>query len=127
MNNGRDPILEPYAPAEFIRFIELFNAEEYFDAHEILEDLWVMTPGEEGEFYKGLIMLAVGLLHARNGRERGAKGVMEGALNHLRKFPDHYGGLDRADAVAIGERILEGVLEFTPPTLGSGGIRTPGK
>jgi predicted metal-dependent hydrolase len=108
MSPARDPILSPYPPAEFLRFVELFNQQEYFEAHEILEDLWVMTPGEEREFYKGLIMLAVGLLHARSKRKRGAVGVLTGALEHLRKYPATYGGLDREQSVAVAQAILDG-------------------
>ena len=106
MTNAHDPILVPYPPTEFLRYVELFNATEYFDAHEILEDLWVVTTGEEREFYKGLIMLAVGLLHAERGNTRGTIGVLQGALDHLQKFPDHFGGLDRAPAVRAGATVL---------------------
>lgn len=108
MSRKTDPILVPYPPAEFLRYVELFNAGDYFEAHEVLEDLWVMTTGEERAFYKGLIMLAVGLLHAQRGNKRGAKGVLEGALAHLADYPPLHGGLDRAEAVALGQGILDG-------------------
>jgi predicted metal-dependent hydrolase len=100
--------MTPYPPAEYQRYIELFNSGEYFEAHEILEDLWVMTPGEERGFYKGLIMLSVGLLHAERGNDTGARGVLTGALEHLMRYPDGYGNLGRDEPVALAQAVLAG-------------------
>ncbi len=108
MTTANDPVVTPYPPPEYKLYIELFNLGEYFEAHEILEDLWAMTPGEERGFYKGLIMLAVGLLHAERGNDTGARGVLTGALEHLKEYPCGYGNLDRDEAVAMARAILSG-------------------
>jgi predicted metal-dependent hydrolase len=113
-----DPVTTPYPPKEFLEYFDLFNAGDYFEAHEILEDLWVMTPGLERNFYKGLIMLAVGLLHAERGNARGAQGVLTGALEHLDPYPESFGGLMRSEAVGRARQVLAGlVVPKTRPTL----------
>jgi len=43
--------------------IEKFNSGEYYDCHDILEDVWFDIRGPSRKFYQGLIHLAVGFYH----------------------------------------------------------------
>lgn len=43
-----------------------FNRGEYYEAHDVLEHLWLQTPpGPEHAFYKGLIQLAGAFVHLK--------------------------------------------------------------
>jgi hypothetical protein len=46
-------------------FFVCFNEERYYEAHDILEHLWLQSAGEDWRFYKGLIQLAGGFVHFR--------------------------------------------------------------
>jgi len=42
-----------------------FNRGEYYEAHDVLEHLWLQCEDEHELFYKGLIQLAGGFVHLR--------------------------------------------------------------
>ena len=53
-------------PEKYVEGIRLFNEEEFFECHEVLEELWQETLGREKKFYQGLIQAAVALFHFGN-------------------------------------------------------------
>jgi predicted metal-dependent hydrolase len=54
------------------RGIELFNAGEYFEAHEELEHAWNEEPGPARELYRALLQVAVAYLQITRGNYSGA-------------------------------------------------------
>ena len=74
--------------------IDLFNAANWYDAHEVWEDLWRETQGEARLFYQGLIQIAVGLHHIKNGNFRGGRRVLERGKAKLADYPPNYCGID---------------------------------
>lgn len=59
---------EDYDP-RYVRFFECFNQQLFFEAHEVLEALWLpQRQGLNGRFYKGLIQLAGAFVHLQKGR-----------------------------------------------------------
>jgi predicted metal-dependent hydrolase len=93
----------PYA-AGYLEGLTLFNAGHYFEAHEVLEDLWRITPGPEREFYQGLIQLAVILHHLGRKNFRGAANVLLTCRRHLLPFTPSCGGIDVGLLVAMLDR-----------------------
>ncbi len=77
-----------------IRGIALFNAAEFFEAHEVLEDVWRAAPEPEKKFLQGLIQVAVGLHHHSRGNIVGCRSLLARAGRNLSRYPAHYGGLD---------------------------------
>ena len=69
-----DTAADEYDPL-YLKGIAYFNACEFFEAHEVWEDLWKSYSGELRLFYKGLIQAAVALHHFGNGNIRGARKV----------------------------------------------------
>jgi uncharacterized protein len=67
-------------------FIRLFNKEDFYEAHEVLEELWLETAGDQKTFYKGLIQCAVALAHWKNGNPRGAHQVGHRSISILEAF-----------------------------------------
>lgn len=62
-----------------------FDAGEYFEAHEVWEDLWNEANGPRHAFLQGLIQIAVALHHARNGNYKGPHKLFARALDYLKK------------------------------------------
>jgi predicted metal-dependent hydrolase len=79
--------------------VDLFNREEFFEAHEVVEDLWNERDGPEKEFLKGFIQAAVALEHHRRGNRKGFLAVGETAERYLRRASPGAGGLDVAALV----------------------------
>lgn len=77
-------------PAEYLEFIRLFNEEEFFEAHEVLEGLWHRETGESREFYQGLIQIAALFVHLQRGTPEGAKKLLKTATHHLSSYLPAY-------------------------------------
>jgi uncharacterized protein len=77
--------------------IDLFNRGEYFECHEVWEEVWKRSSGEEKLFYQGIIQAAVALLHAERGNVAGAASQFKKAREKLDPLPAVYGG------IALGE------------------------
>jgi len=88
-----DTAAEAYDPL-FLKGIAYFNACEFFEAHEVWEDLWKNYSGELRLFYKGLIQSAVALHHFGNGNIRGARKVYRSSRNYLVQYGPRCLGLD---------------------------------
>lgn len=83
-----------YEP-RYLAGVKLFNDREFFDAHEVLEDLWNECPNEDRRFYQGILQAAVALHHFNNGNLRGAHKLFRTAKDYMGKYPNPYLGLDR--------------------------------
>ncbi len=92
---------------EYLRAIALFNAGEYFAAHEAFESLWRGSTGTERLFYQGLTQAAVALHHLRRGNLRGARAVAERARARLAGVPSPFRALDTVDFAEQLRRFIE--------------------
>jgi len=82
-----DPCSAPIHPqaAEGLR---LFNAGEYFEAHEALENAWNDEPGEVRDLYRGILQIAVAYLHITRGNYNGAVKVYDRSQKWLKDWAD---------------------------------------
>ena len=78
----------------YLEGIEHFNKCDFFEAHEVWEELWADTQGQPRRFYQGLIQVAVCLHHFGNGNIRGAKKLYFGCRGYLQDYRPKYLGLD---------------------------------
>jgi predicted metal-dependent hydrolase len=78
----------------YLAGIVLFNRGDYFEAHEVWEDLWMETAGADKKFYQGLIQAAVALCHFSNGNLRGASKLYRSSTDYLKKYPSPHFGLN---------------------------------
>jgi predicted metal-dependent hydrolase len=44
-------------------FFQCWNAQRYYDAHDVLEQLWLKTDSGDADFFKGLIQAAGAFVH----------------------------------------------------------------
>lgn len=98
-------------------FFRLFNAGEYFAAHEALEAVWKARATPDRDFYQGLIQVAVALEHARRGNLPGARGVLESARRRLQPFFPLHRDLDLAGLLEGAARHLESPHDHPAPRL----------
>ena len=79
---------------DLIKGVDLFNRAHFFDAHEVLEDVWRCVPRDRPSrrHLQGLIQLAVAFHHESTGNDVGAHSVLERAMRNLNgadsSFPD---------------------------------------
>jgi predicted metal-dependent hydrolase len=98
----------------YLAGIDLFNRREFFEAHEVWEELWHATPGPERRFYQGLIQAAVAAYHAGNGNDRGARRLFHSGRKYMSAFPSHYQGLDiPAFWIAMEQALADFLSEAT--------------
>lgn len=79
--------------AGFRRGIELFNRGEFFEAHEVWEDVWRAAPGPEKKFLQGLIQVAVAFVHYQRGNLVGARSLLRRGERNLAGYSEQYAGL----------------------------------
>lgn len=84
----------PDYPPLYLQGIEYFNACEFFESHEVWEELWQDEKGPSRRFYQGLIQAAVALHHFGNGNIRGARKLFVGFQGYLNDYRPQYMGLD---------------------------------
>jgi len=81
---------------EYRRGIALFNRAEFFQAHEVLEDIWRAAPAEEKKFLQGLVQVAVAFHHYSTGNFVGMRSVMDRAMRNLTGHPQRMEGIQLA-------------------------------
>ena len=86
--------------AGFQRGLDLFNRGEFFEAHEVLEDVWRAAPEQERKFLQGLIQVAVALHHHSQGNIVGARSVLARARKNLACYPGKFAGVYLAELCA---------------------------
>ena len=82
---------------ELERGLELIDGGEYFEAHEVLEDLWRAASAEERDFYQGLVHVAVAWHHARRGNRPGFERQLAKAGRRLGPYAPAHRGVDLSD------------------------------
>jgi hypothetical protein len=93
--------------------VERFNRQEFFEAHEEWETIWLAHRGPAREYLKGLIQLAAALHHHRRGNSRGAARLFASASQRIERFPEGFCGVLASEAVAAAGEIL---LRSEPPS-----------
>jgi predicted metal-dependent hydrolase len=96
-------------PAHYLGYFECFNRELYFEAHDVLEELW-LAEGRAGAnygFYKGLIQFAGAFVHLQKDRLRPAAALFRLSRSYLEKYPSPHQRLDVAALLALGAQWLD--------------------
>lgn len=85
----------PDAEASYRAYLDCFNHQLFFEAHDVLEPLWLRErDGPNGPLYKGLIQLAGAFVHLQRGRPQPAGALFRLAAANLVQFPASMGRWD---------------------------------
>lgn len=117
-----DPALDP----RYTGYFACFNEKLYYEAHDVLEDLWLRETGENHPYFKGLIQLAGAFVHLqkqaqrpdhpKDGRRlRPAVRLFQLAARNLAPFQPAHLRLDVDRVVALANEYVAAVeaSEFT--------------
>jgi len=91
-----DNLAEPDIADRYLEGIRLFNEEEFFECHDVLEEIWSECQGAEKSFLQGLIQASVALFHFGNENYGGAKKLYFTSLKRLDTYADDYMGIQLA-------------------------------
>ncbi len=100
--------------------IDLFNEERFWEAHELLEEIWHPATGVERDIIQGLILTAAALVHYQKNENDVCVSILGRAKNKLGTL-DHFKGLDIRRLKASIDQILK---DNTPKLLRIEWIRT---
>jgi len=96
---GLDPFYQGY--------FECFNRGQYYEAHDILEQLWLKDRrGANGAFYKGLIQLAGAFVHLQKDRLRPSAALFKLAGANLGQYAGTHEHLSMTAVLALVEHWL---------------------
>lgn len=98
----------------YMEYFRLFNEQEYYEAHDVLEHIWLGSRGDRYLFYKALIQLAGGYVHLRHHhrepfhrihgkRLRPAARLFRRCAELLSNLPAHYEGLAVDKIIAVAD------------------------
>ena len=79
----------------YVGFFRCFNAQLYYEAHDVLEEVWLPIRGQaQAKFYQGLIQMAGGFVHLQKQRLGPAARLFALALVNFEAYPACHAGLD---------------------------------
>lgn len=88
--------------AHYLGYFECFNRGLFFEAHDVLEELWLADRrGPDGNYYKGLIQLAGAFVHVQKSRLLPAAALFRLARNNLQQYPARHEHFDVKAALAL--------------------------
>ena len=88
--------------ARYLGYFDCFNRQLFYEAHDVLEDLWLLDRhGPSGDFFKGLIQLAGAFVHLQKNRLRPADALFQLAERNLGKYPAQHESTDVAELLAL--------------------------
>lgn len=104
----------------YLEYFRLFNAQEYYAAHDVLEHIWLDAEGERHIFYKALIQFAGGYVHLQHhhrepahrihGRRlRPAARLFRRSAELLRELPARCEGLEVGEIAVMAVACAEGL------------------
>ncbi|HEY2894005.1 MAG TPA: DUF309 domain-containing protein [Pirellulales bacterium] len=107
---GRAMSDESYSPL-YLAGIQHFNVCDFYESHEVWEELWTDYQGPSRKFYQGLIQAAVALHHFGNGNTRGARKLYYSTRGYLEPYRPWHEGLDLEKFLSEFERCFADVTE----------------
>jgi predicted metal-dependent hydrolase len=112
-------MVDPYRPKRFallsmseanhqhyLEGIRLFNAGEFWHAHEQWEICWLDSVEPESLFYKGIIQAAAALVHWKKQNPRGLHRNWEKSRPKLAALPAQMKGIDLRALIADMDRFV---------------------
>jgi uncharacterized protein len=78
---------------KFERGLRHFNAREFFEAHEVWEEVWLVEAEPEKTFLQGIIQIAAAFHHYRRGNTEGAETLLAAGIVKITRFPADHRGL----------------------------------
>lgn len=75
---------------KFEKGVALFNARDFFECHDVIEEIWMEWRGPDRKFFQGIIHVAVGFYHLDNENYRGSRSQLSKGIAKLEQFQPAY-------------------------------------
>lgn len=106
----------------YLKAIDLFNGEKFFECHEVLEEIWheeqKKPESKVRDFIQGVIQVASALHQFKNANLRGAQLLYDSGLKLLAPYGDCFKGIDlkklRSDMFLCFQDILKQPYDTLP-------------
>ena len=109
--------------ARYLGFFHCFNDQQFYEAHEVLESLWLgERKGPNAAFYQGLIQLAGAFVHLQKAQLGPAAALFRLADANLAKYT---GTHHRINIVAVRSLIEQWLLKLKSAESAAGLILGP--
>jgi uncharacterized protein len=105
-------------PPRFYEGLEMFNRGEYWEQHEVLEEIWIDDQRPLRRLYQGILKIGVGFLKLRIGNYRGTVNHLKGGIAYLERFPDGCLGVETARLIMETRQVLAQVEALGPDRFG---------
>ncbi len=102
-----DLVLTAEEQQKFTKGIALFNAERFWEAHEVWEEIWQNHPEDGRVFIQALIQLAAGYHQLRRKIYRGFVTHLSRAQEKLNLFPPDFLGINVAALLEVIQASLQ--------------------
>ena len=98
--------------------LRLFNAGEYFEAHEALEIAWNEEKGKVRDLYRGILQIAVTYLHITRGNYNGAIKVYGRSQKWMKDWPATCRGIHVEELRQHAKIVIEEVVKLGAERIG---------
>ena len=103
--------------SHLVGYLQCFNAEQFYEAHDVLEALWLKDrKGPDGDFFKGLIQFAGSFVHLQKRRLRPARVLFLRSTTYLCKYPSPHYALDVEGIIRLAKRWAAATENVEPET-----------
>lgn len=94
--------------------LQLFNARQYWKAHEALEEAWRAETGQVRHLYRAILQVGVAYYHAEKGNYSGVMKLYRRSQRWLKPFPDVCRGIQLQQLRLDFETFIEEVRRLGP-------------
>jgi predicted metal-dependent hydrolase len=102
--------------------LRLYDATEFFAAHEAWESVWLSAQEPEKTFLQGLIQVTAAFHHLQRENRLGTSRLLRAALGRLEPYPVGFGGIS-VDLLCHDIRVWLQALEKDAPHPGVARIK----
>jgi len=96
---------------KFAKGVALFNSRDFFDCHDVIEEIWLERRQKDRTFFQGIIHVAVGFYHLDNGNYKGSRSQLSKGVTKLQPFQPAYYGIELNTFLVRTSRCLEWVIQ----------------
>jgi predicted metal-dependent hydrolase len=73
--------------------LRLYDAGEFFNAHEAWESVWLRSPEPEKTFLQGLIQVTAAFHHLQSNNRLGTVLLLQAGLRRIERYAPGFGGI----------------------------------
>jgi hypothetical protein len=102
--------------------LRLYDAAEFFAAHEAWESVWLRAQEPQKTFLQGLIQVTAAFHHLQRENRLGASRLLRAALGRLERYPENFGDIS-VNLLCDDIRLWLHTLEMNAPAPQTGVVR----